>query len=264
MWDFLNFRVDFSLSLNYILFNYMAILDLKDDPHLKILRHLVEAYDAIFEVGHRHIRSMGLTPPQFDVLAELGGTEGMTAVELSNSTLLAKASLTGIADLVTGTDVGECQTEIQSCQGGQFVVTQAAIGPSAEVCNGLDNDCNATVDDQPAADDSCSEGVVCTVDACVAGSCTNTPSDALCSAGETCDGTACVPAVVPCCQQALDAAGWDAPGFVTIDVECQQDGDYHETRTPSSGLNIFFQLVPDTTGSLPRTAFINNGPGSSW
>ena len=168
-----------------------------------------------------------------------------------------------IADLVTGTDVGECQTEIQLCQGGQFVVTQAAIGPSAEVCNGLDNDCNATVDDQPAADDSCSEGVVCTVDACVAGSCTNTPSDALCSAGETCDGTACVPAVVPCCQQALDAAGWDAPGFVTIDVECQQDGDYHETRTPSSGPNIFFQLVPDTTSSLPRTAFINNGPGTT-
>ncbi len=98
MWDFLNFRVDFSLSLNYIVFNYMAILDLKDDPHLKILRPLVEAYDAIFEVGHRHIRSMGLTPPQFDVLAELGGTKGMTAVELSNSTLLAKASLTGIID----------------------------------------------------------------------------------------------------------------------------------------------------------------------
>jgi len=98
MWDFLNFRVDCSLSLNYIWFNYMAILDLKDDPHLKILRPLVEAYDAIFEVGHRHIRSMGLTPPQFDVLAELGGTKGMTAVELSNSTLLAKASLTGIID----------------------------------------------------------------------------------------------------------------------------------------------------------------------
>jgi len=76
----------------------MAILDLKDDPHLKILRPLVEAYDAIFEIGHRHIRSMGLTPPQFDVLVELGGTKGMTAVELSHSTLLAKASLTGIID----------------------------------------------------------------------------------------------------------------------------------------------------------------------
>ncbi len=29
---------------------------------------------------------MGLTPPQFDVIAELGGTQGMTYVELSQST----------------------------------------------------------------------------------------------------------------------------------------------------------------------------------
>jgi len=41
---------------------------------------------------------MGLTPPQFDVIAELGGTQGMNCVELSQSTLLAKASLTGIID----------------------------------------------------------------------------------------------------------------------------------------------------------------------
>jgi len=76
----------------------MEIFDLKDDPYLKILRPLVEAYQAIFQLGDRHIRSMGLTPPQFDVIAELGGTKGMTCVELSQSTLLAKASLTGIID----------------------------------------------------------------------------------------------------------------------------------------------------------------------
>ena len=76
----------------------MEIFDLKDDPYLKVLRPLVEAYQAIFQVGDRHIRSLGLTPPQFDVIAELGGTPGMTCVELSQSTLLAKASLTGIID----------------------------------------------------------------------------------------------------------------------------------------------------------------------
>ncbi len=76
----------------------MEVFDLKDDPYLKILRPLVEAFHAIFQVGDRHIRSMGLTPAQFDVIAELGGTQGMTCVELSHSTLLAKASLTGIID----------------------------------------------------------------------------------------------------------------------------------------------------------------------
>ncbi len=76
----------------------MEIFDLKDDPYLKILRPLVEAYQAFFQVGDRHIRSTGLTPPQFDVIAELGGTRGMTCAELAQSTLLAKASLTGILD----------------------------------------------------------------------------------------------------------------------------------------------------------------------
>jgi len=71
---------------------------MKDDPYLKIIRPLVEAYQAIFQVGDRHIRSMGLTPPQFDVVAELGGSQEMTCIELSQSTLLAKASLTGILD----------------------------------------------------------------------------------------------------------------------------------------------------------------------
>ena len=90
--------VDNSLSLYYIYNNYMDVFDLKDDPYLNLLRPLVEAYRAIFEVGDRHIRSMGLTPPQFDVIAELGGTKGLNCVELSQSTLLAKASLTGIID----------------------------------------------------------------------------------------------------------------------------------------------------------------------
>jgi len=76
----------------------METYNLQGDPYLKVLRPLVEAYQAIFDVGDRHIRSMGLTPAQFDVLAELWGTNGMTAVELSHSTLLAKASLTGIID----------------------------------------------------------------------------------------------------------------------------------------------------------------------
>ncbi len=88
----------------------MDVFDLKDDPYLKVLRPLVEAYQAIFQVGDRHIRSMGLTPPQFDVIAELGGTKGMTCVELSQVTLLAKASLTGIIDRLEAKELIERQS----------------------------------------------------------------------------------------------------------------------------------------------------------
>ena len=64
----------------------------KDDPYLKVLRPLVEAYLAFLRVGSRHIRSMKLTPSQFDVIATLGDTDGMTCAELSSETLVTKVS----------------------------------------------------------------------------------------------------------------------------------------------------------------------------
>jgi MarR family 2-MHQ and catechol resistance regulon transcriptional repressor len=72
--------------------------DLKDDPYLKVLRPLVEAYLAFSREDNRHIRSMRLTPSQFDVIATLGGTDGMTCSELSEATLVTKGTLTGVLD----------------------------------------------------------------------------------------------------------------------------------------------------------------------
>jgi DNA-binding MarR family transcriptional regulator len=71
---------------------------LKDDPHLKLVRPLVEAYLAFWRAGSRHIKSMRLTPSQFDVLVTLGDTHGMTCSELSEQTLVTKGTLTGVLD----------------------------------------------------------------------------------------------------------------------------------------------------------------------
>lgn len=71
---------------------------LKDDPHLKLVRPLVEAYLAFWRTGSRHIKSMKLTPSQFDVLVTLGDTQGMTCSELSAQTLVTKGTLTGVLD----------------------------------------------------------------------------------------------------------------------------------------------------------------------
>jgi DNA-binding MarR family transcriptional regulator len=72
--------------------------DFRDDPYLKVLRPLVEAYLAFWREDSRHIRSMRLTPSQFDVIATLGDTEGMTCSELSERTLVTKGTLTGVLD----------------------------------------------------------------------------------------------------------------------------------------------------------------------
>ena len=69
-----------------------------DEPFLKVLRPLVETYFAFLRKDGRHIRKLGLTESQFDVIATLGDTEGMTCKELSEKTLVTKGTLTGVLD----------------------------------------------------------------------------------------------------------------------------------------------------------------------
>jgi len=76
----------------------MDLPDLKDDPHLKVLRPLVETYLAFWRADSRHVRSLRLTPSQFDVIATLGDTKGLTCAELSTATLVTKGTLTGVLD----------------------------------------------------------------------------------------------------------------------------------------------------------------------
>ena len=76
----------------------MELPHLKDDPYLKIVRPLVEASVAFARADRRHIQSLRLTPSQFDVIATLGDTDGMTCSELSAHTLVTKGTLTGVLD----------------------------------------------------------------------------------------------------------------------------------------------------------------------
>ncbi|MCK5796721.1 MAG: VWA domain-containing protein [Deltaproteobacteria bacterium] len=54
----------------------------------------------------------------------------------------------GIAATLCGSDVGICQTGHTVCVKGALVC-QGAKGPSPEVCDGDDNDCNGVADDHP-------------------------------------------------------------------------------------------------------------------
>jgi len=76
----------------------MDLPHLKDDPYLKVLRPLVEAYLAFWRVDSRHIRTLRLTPSQFDVIVTLGDTTGLTCSQLSSQTLVTKGTLTGVLD----------------------------------------------------------------------------------------------------------------------------------------------------------------------
>lgn len=67
-------------------------------PFLPVLRELVRCYQAFERYSAMHIQTLDLTPPQFDVVATLGNTPGMTFRELGERTLITKGTLTGIID----------------------------------------------------------------------------------------------------------------------------------------------------------------------
>ncbi|MGC9043130.1 MAG: MopE-related protein [Myxococcota bacterium] len=48
---------------------------------------------------------------------------------------------------VCGSSIGECKTGIQTCIGGNWGDCVGEVKPTAEVCDGLDNNCNGTIDE---------------------------------------------------------------------------------------------------------------------
>lgn len=65
---------------------------------LPLLRALSDTFQAFEMYSASHIRSIGLTPPQFDIIATLGNTAGMSPKELGEKTLITKGTLTGVVD----------------------------------------------------------------------------------------------------------------------------------------------------------------------
>ena len=66
--------------------------------HLKSIRLLARCYQAFERMSGRHVRELGLTPAQFDIVATLGNTPGMSFRELGERTLITKGTLTGVVD----------------------------------------------------------------------------------------------------------------------------------------------------------------------
>ena len=66
--------------------------------HLSLIKELVQAYQAFEEHSSAHIRGMGLTMTQFDIVATLGNQPPMTCKELGEKTLISKGPMTGVLE----------------------------------------------------------------------------------------------------------------------------------------------------------------------
>jgi MarR family 2-MHQ and catechol resistance regulon transcriptional repressor len=65
---------------------------------LPVLHELARCYQAFESYSGQHIRGLDLTPCQFDIVATLGNTPGMSFRELGEKTLITKGTLTGVVD----------------------------------------------------------------------------------------------------------------------------------------------------------------------
>lgn len=70
-----------------------ALPSAEDSALLPVMRALVACSTEVEREAARHIESLGLTMAQFDVLAVLGDTEGMSCKELGQRTLITKGTL---------------------------------------------------------------------------------------------------------------------------------------------------------------------------
>ena len=66
--------------------------------HLALVKELVQAYQAFEVHSGAHIKEMGLTTTQFDIVATLGNQPPMTCKELGEKTLVSKGTMTGVLE----------------------------------------------------------------------------------------------------------------------------------------------------------------------
>ena len=98
------------------------------EPFLAVLRELAQAYHAFSAYSAAHVRQLGLTPAQFDVIATLGNTQGIPLSQLAQKTLITKGTLTGIIDRLE--EKGLVRREVPAGDRRSF---RAVLTPEGEV-----------------------------------------------------------------------------------------------------------------------------------
>lgn len=68
------------------------------ERYLKSIRLLAECMQGFERLSGCHVRQYGLTHAQFDIIATLGNTPGMSYKELGDRTLITKGTLTGVIE----------------------------------------------------------------------------------------------------------------------------------------------------------------------
>ena len=90
---------------------------------LPVLRELVLAYQGFERYSAPHIKALGLTTTQFDVIATLGNQPPMTCKQLGEKTLVTKGTLTGVLERLEAKGILERQTNPEDARSQMIDLT---------------------------------------------------------------------------------------------------------------------------------------------
>ena len=138
----------------------------------------------------------------------------------------------------TAYGLGVCACDSTCTAGVESACTPSAAPLSEDTtCNALDDDCDGTTDE------SYSDFIACTVDSCVDGQGTSTPSDGLCDDGEPCTDDVCSVSANGCVSTADDTNAADPAaddGNPCTDLVCVSGGSQNvadDANVPDDGLD---------------------------
>ena len=100
---------------------------------LYVLRQLIRCTQAFERFSGAHVKTMGLTESQFDVIATLGNTDGMTCKELGERTLITKGTLTGVLDRMEARGLVTRRTDSEDARRTYIALTRKGNILFAEV-----------------------------------------------------------------------------------------------------------------------------------
>jgi hypothetical protein len=150
---------------------------------------------------------------------------------------------------------GPCSQGSTQCQSGALICVQL-IFPGAEVCNGVDDNCNGAVDDGS----SCDDGLSCTTDICQNAACMNILQAGFCRIAGVCYANGTVRPGSPCqlCNTSVSTTNWSNATAGTVCAAASCSGS---TLTAASVCNGAGTCVTgSTTNCSPYTC---NGAGTA-
>jgi len=95
------------------------------ERYLKSIRLLAECLQGFERVSGDYVRQYGLTHAQFDIIATLGNTPGMSYKELGEKTLITKGTLTGVIERLEQKNLVERVRSVDDKRSWQVRLTAA-------------------------------------------------------------------------------------------------------------------------------------------